>query len=146
MALAEQIQQNGNMTFGERLKAAIKSSEFKNPNRFAVALGWSPQRVNNYIKKDRVPDKLTLQVLATKLKTTPDALVSEDDDSGLRYILLHLLGLEGIPEDRADTIASAFLAAKRLLATFPEEGEPQTRARLAAHSAWQLQPPPTHDI
>lgn len=129
------------MTFGERLLAAIQASEFKNPNRLAVALEWSPQRLNNYIKKSRVPDRASLRALAAKLKTTPEALLSEDDETALRDILLRLFELEGIPEERADTIASAFLVAKRLLSTFPDEGELQTRARLAAHSAWQTQLP-----
>jgi transcriptional regulator with XRE-family HTH domain len=130
------------MQFGEKLESAIRASEFKNPNRLAVALGWSPQRLSNYIKKDRIPDRPSLRAIAEKLKTTPEALISEGDENALRDILLRLFELEGIPEDRADTLASAFLVAKRLLSTFPDEGELQTRARLAAHSAWQTQPPP----
>lgn len=135
------ISQMAGMAFGERLLAAIQASEFKNPNRLAVALEWSPQRLNNYIKKNRVPDRTALRVIAERLKTSPEALLDEGDEDALRDILLRLFELEGIPEDRADTLASAFLVAKRLLATFPDEGELQTRARLAAHSAWQTQPP-----
>lgn len=129
--------------FGERLKAAIRRAGFKSDRRFALdGLKWDasngPQRLSNYIK-GRIPDAPTLRQIAAALSIPPSELLSGDDGAGLRDILLHLLELEGIDRDRSDTIASVFLEAKRLLETFPDEAELPTRARFAAHAAWQQQ-------
>jgi hypothetical protein len=134
------------MTFGERLKKAIKEAGYRNQRRFAIdALGWDdasgPQRLGNYITKNRIPDEETLRHILSKLKVSREELLNEGTDDALRDILIRLFELEDIPPDKADTIATVFLEAKRLLATYPDEGEPQTRARLAAHSAWHRQPP-----
>lgn len=133
------------MGFGRRLKAAIKEAGYRSARRFAIdALGWDensgPQRLNNYINKDRIPDEDTLRLMLSKLKVSRDELLNEGADRALRDILLQLCELEDIPRDRADRIATVFLEAKRLLGTYPQDGSPETRARLAAHSAWHLQP------
>lgn len=133
--------------FGDRLRAAIKAAGYKSERAFAIEL-WGPggpQRVNNYTKHNRIPHRDTLALMARKLKTTPEALLNEADDEALSDILSRILHLEGIPPDRADTIASVFLAARRLHSTSPDEGDPRTRARLAAQYAWQSQPLPEPD-
>lgn len=135
--------------FGDRLRAAIKAAGYRSERAFAIDMGWGPengpQRVNNYTKRNRIPDRETLAAMARKLKTTPESLLNEADDQALSDILSRLLHLEGIPPDRADTIASVFLAARRLHSTSPDEGDPRTRARLAAQYAWQSQPLPEPD-
>lgn len=139
-----------NVGFGQRLRAAIKAAGYKSERKFALDLGWDPgsgpQRLSNYILKGRIPDRDTLKQMAAKLKTTPEALLNEADDAALRDILLHLLELEGIPLDKADTIATAFLVARRLHSAAATEGDSQMRARLAAHFAWQSQPHQEPDI
>jgi transcriptional regulator with XRE-family HTH domain len=146
IALSLMLAQSRGMTFGERLMAAIEASSYKNQRAFAIdGLGWDeasgPQRLSNYIKKNRVPRHDTLQKIAAALKTTPQALINGNADAALKDILLRLFELADIPADTADTLATAFLAAKRLHETYPEDVEPRQRVRLAAHSAWHLQPP-----
>lgn len=138
------------MSFGCRLKAAIKGAGYKNPRRFAIdGLGWDeqggPQRLQNYIN-GRVPDRETLKLIAAKLGTSPGELLNESVDAGLRDILLTLLELEGIPVEKADTLASAVLAAKRLLEAAPNDGPLATRAKIAAHAVWQTQRPQSPDM
>lgn len=135
------------MGFGARLLGLIEKSDWENQRRFAIeALGWpessGPQRISNYITKDRAPkDRKVLRKMAELLKTTPDFLLNEGSDDELRDILLQLLELAGTPDDKADTIASAFFGAKRLLAVYQAEGEPPMTPRVAARSAWHLQSP-----
>lgn len=134
--------------FGARLKAAMIAAGFKSARKFATeGLGWSedngPQRLNNYLK-GRVPDYETLRQLAQVLKLAPSSLLSEGVDDGLRDILLQLLVLEGIPDDKADTLASAALEARRLLETFPDDDPLPTRAKFAARAAWHQRRSPAH--
>lgn len=145
------LMHNPGMSFGERLRRAIKAAGYKSARQFALdGLGWDaasgPQRLQNYITKDRVPDRETLKLIAGKLGTTPAALLNEAIDAGLRDILLTLLELEGIPRDKADTLADAVLEAKRLLEVFPDDAPLQTRATHAAHAAWRQQQPATTGI
>jgi transcriptional regulator with XRE-family HTH domain len=139
IAIAEALTQDDAMSFGARLTAAWKSAGYKTERQAALACELSPQRFNNYIK-GRIPDKLTLQRIAEKFNTTPGALLNEGADEALKDILLRLFELEGIPADRADTLASAAIEAKRLLEALPDEGPVQVRAQLAAHAAWSSQP------
>lgn len=127
------------MSFGLRLEAAIRGSSYKNPNKFASAMGWSAQRVHNYVK-GRIPNGAVVAAMAKKLGVQPGDLLSEADEGALRDILLRLLDLEGIQADTADTIANAFLEARRLHSASNGDGDPQMRARLAAQYAWQSQP------
>jgi transcriptional regulator with XRE-family HTH domain len=141
------LMHNAGMSFGCRLRDAIRAAGFKSARRFALdGLGWDeatgPQRLQNYLG-GRIPDRDTLKLIAGKLGTTPGELLNEGADEALRDILLPLLQLGDIPPDKADTIASAFLEAKRLIEVLPDEGPMQTRARIAAHAAWQTQHYPT---
>lgn len=136
------------MSFGKRLRAAIKASRFKSNRRFAIeGLGWPPdngaQRLQNYLD-GREPDFETVKSMARALDISPSDLISEGVEDGLRDILLQLLSLGGIDPDKADTIANATLEAKRLLES--ESGQEDsplgTRARLAARLAWRAQQRP----
>lgn len=128
------------VSFSDRLTAAWKAAGFRSERQAALACDVSPQRFNSWTKGAR-PDPVTLAKVARVLKTTPSALLSEGTDEGLRDILLHLFALEGMTSDRADTLASAVLEAKRLLEVFPEDAPLHTRASHAAHAAWQQQQP-----
>jgi transcriptional regulator with XRE-family HTH domain len=138
--------------FGERLRHYIARSEYKNPRRFAIGgMGWpedsGAQRLNQYLK-GRIPDVETLLAMSDAINVSVSDLLglhgpSSAPDEGLRGILQHLLALEGIEADRADTIASALLGAQRLLRAFPDEEPLPTRAKFAARAAWLQQQSPT---
>ena len=135
--------------FGERLRGLIANAGFKNARRFAIdGMGWGdqsgPQRLNQYLK-GRIPDAETLVQMATRLGVGIDELLGLDGvnavaEAGMRDILTHLLQLEGIPPDRADTIANVSLEAQRLLKAFPEDEPLPTRAKYAARAAWLQRP------
>ena len=135
--------QNQRMAFGDRLKTLIAASErYKSLRQFVIeGLKWpaesGPQRLNNYIRKNEAPENVIAEI-ARVLGVTREDLVSEGYDDALRGILLRLCELEGIDPDTADSLTNSFLAARRIFATYPEEGEPQMRARFAALSAWHL--------
>lgn len=137
--------------FGARLKALIPAAGFKNPRRFAIdGMEWpesaGPQRLNQYLK-GRVPDAETLIQMASVLGVSVTELLGLDQassaaDESLQGILQHLLELEGIQSDKADTIASALIAARRLFQAFPDEEPLPVRTKYAARAAWiQRQPP-----
>lgn len=137
--------------FGERLRHLIPLAGFKNPRRFAIdGMGWppeaGPQRLNEYLK-GRIPEVETLVQMAERLNTSVADMLglhspNSVPDEGLKGILRHLLELEGIHPDKADTIASALLGAQRLLSAFPDEEPLPTRAKYAARAAWLQQRPP----
>lgn len=136
--------------FGERLRRLIPLAGYKNPRRFAIdGMGWpdtaGPQRLNQYLK-GRIPDVETLVSMADPLRVSVADLLGLHDatgaaDEGLKGILQHLLVLEGIEADKADTIASALLGAQRLLRAFPDEEPLPTRTKFAARAAWLQQQP-----
>lgn len=140
--------------FGARLRTLIPLAGYKNPRRFAIdGMGWDadggPQKLNNYMK-GRIPDVETLVQMAAALKVSVTDLLgvsgtSAIPDEGLKGILRHLLELEGISPDKADTIANVSLAAQRLLQVFPDEEPLLTRVKFAARAAWhQRQPQERH--
>lgn len=138
--------------FGRRLKRLIKESpDFRSARAFAIdGLGWpidgAAQRLQHYLN-GRIPDVETLVQISDALKVTVADLLgisgsSYVPDEALKGILQHLLELEGIAPDKADTIASASLAAQRLLQVFPDDEEPlTTRTKFAARAAWHQQRP-----
>lgn len=140
--------------FGERLKHLIPLAGFKNPRRFAIeGMGWpdqaGPQRLGNYLK-GRIPDVETLVQMATALRVSVADLLglhnpSSAADEGMKGILRQLLELEGIAPEKADTIASTSVAARRLLEAFPDEEPLTTRAKYAARAAWLQQQPTETD-
>lgn len=149
-ALMHKLRVANDPEFGKRLRALIPLAGFKSARRFAIdGMGWpeegGPQRLNSYLK-GRVPDVETLAQMASALRVSlPDLLGMHDanaaPDEGWKGILIHLLELEGIPSDKADTIASVSIAAQRLLRALPEDDPLATRARYAARAAWiQRQP------
>jgi hypothetical protein len=137
--------------FGARLRQLIPLAGYKNPRRFAIdGMGWSedggPQRLNTYLK-GRLPDIETTVTMAEKLKVSVADLLglheaSSANDEMLGGILRNLLLLADIPADKADTIASASLAAQRLLLGFPDDEPLPTRTKYAARAAWIQQQPP----
>lgn len=141
-------------SFGARLKALIPLAGYKNPRRFAIdGMGWpesaGPQRLNQYLK-GRVPDAETLVQMADALSVSVTDLLGLDQtsssaDESLQGILRHLLELEGILPDKADTIASALIAARRLFQAFPDEEPLPVRTKYAARAAWlqRQQPEPS---
>jgi transcriptional regulator with XRE-family HTH domain len=153
-ALMHKLSVANDPEFGARLRAMITLAGFKNPRRFAIdGMGWptegGPQRLNAYLK-GRIPDVETLVGIAEALNSTVGSLlgldqVSSASDEGMRGILRHLLSLEGIEPDKADTIASASLAAQRLLRAFPDDEPLPTRAKYAARAAWLQQQSPAPD-
>lgn len=112
------------------------------PADLARKMGWSPQRVNNYIHKTkaRAPDIAALVSLAKCLGTTPDRLlgISEAPPFEAYTVILRLLELAGLPHDRAEVIAAVAQEALGVLAALPDEGDARTRALLAAQAAWQM--------
>lgn len=137
--------------FGRRLKRLIKESpDFRSARAFALdGLGWpidgAAQRLQNYLN-GRIPDVETLVQISDALGVTVADLLgisgpSYVPDEALKGILQHLLELEGIAPDKADTIASASLAAQRLLQVFPDEEPLTTRTKFAARAAWHQQRP-----
>lgn len=112
------------------------------PADLARKMGWSPQRVNNYIHKTkpRAPDIAALVTLAKCLGTTPDRLlgISEAPPFEAYTVILRLLELAGISLERAEVIATVAQEALGVLAALPDEGDALTRARLAAQAAWQM--------
>jgi hypothetical protein len=146
-ALMHKLSVANDPRFGERLRQLIPLAGFKNPRRFAIeGMGWpeegGPQRLNNHLK-GRIPDVETLVQMAGVLRVSLADLLgigaSFGPDEGLHGILRHLLELEGIAPDKADTIASVSLAAQQLYQAFPDEEPVPTRARYAAHAAWLQQ-------
>lgn len=138
--------------FGERLRHLIPVSGYKNPRRFAIdGMGWpeqaGPQRLNGYLK-GRIPDVETIVLMAGALGVSVADLLglhstSSAVDEGMKGILRQLLELEGIAPDKADTIANASIAARRLLEAFPDEEPLPTRVKYAAHAAWLQRQSPT---
>jgi hypothetical protein len=145
IAISLALMQCDGVSFGDKLRSAIRAAGFKSPRRFAIdGMGWpessGPQRLDNYLK-GRIPDVPTVMAMASALNVSLGTLLSEATDDALRDILSSLLALEGIPEDKADTIANVAIVAKALLETLPDETPLPARARLAAHAAWRTQQP-----
>ncbi len=112
------------------------------PADLARKMGWSAQRINNYVHKEkpRAPDIAALVSLAKCLGTTPDRLlgISEAPPFEAYTVILRLLELAGLPRERAEVIASVAQEALGVLAALPDEGDARTRALLAAQAAWQM--------
>lgn len=148
-ALMQKLGVANDPIFGERLRALIPAAGYKNPRRFAIdGMGWpdaaGPQRLNQYLK-GRVPDLETAVTMADRLNVTIATLLGLSDlnfgtDETLRDILRHLLALEGIAPEKADTIASASLAAQKLMQLLPDDDPLPTRAKYAARVAWTQRP------
>lgn len=137
--------------FGERLKRLIEDAGYKSARKFALeGLGWpadnGAQRLNNYLR-GRIPNIEIAALMAGKLGVTVMALYGLDDthsepDAALADILRHLLALEGIAPERADTIASASISAQRLLGVLPDDDPLPVRLKYATHAAWHQRPHP----
>ncbi len=110
----------------------------------AKACGCSPARFGNYVIGSRKPDIETLARIAGALRTTSDWLLglSEAAPVDTKAVILRLLELEGMPPERAEMIAQVAQTALQALAALGSEGDAQTRALLAAQTAWQLRSSP----
>lgn len=100
---------------GERIKQAWERAGFKNQRQAAQALGWSAQRLSNYIVKGRVPDVAALQHMAATFGVPASWFISENDDKGAALgILLKLFDLMGIDQDEARIFANVYLESLEL--------------------------------
>jgi transcriptional regulator with XRE-family HTH domain len=130
---------------GARLKAIVAELadlERGGLNQVEVArkCGLSPSRFNNYLADTRTPDIDTVIRMATKLGVTTDYLlgVSESPVPDIAEVVCQLLELEGMDPVRASVVADTAQEALRLLLALPDEGDAETRSRIAAQAAWQL--------
>lgn len=144
-ALMQKLRVAHDPEFGARLRRFIEQAGFRSARQFAIkGMGWpedsGAQRLNQYLK-GRIPEVETLLAMADALKAPVADLLglngaNSSVDEGLKGILQHLLALEGIAPDKADTIANALLGAQRLLRAFPDEEPLPTRTKFAAQAAW----------
>jgi transcriptional regulator with XRE-family HTH domain len=119
------------MELGKRIEAAYLAKGL-NQRQAAIRLGWSPQRLGNYVA-GRAPDLASLLKIAREFGTTPNALlgISEQSDSELLDILRRLLELEGLPAPRAGMIAEVAQASLRQLQRHPSDRSPELPAVIA---------------
>lgn len=136
-------------TVSDRIRARVKERNLS-PADLARSVGYTPQRLNNYIheKTPRLPDVESLVKIADALKTTPDWLLglSGAAPQDAEYLVeavpsavLRLLELEGIAPDRASAIAHVVRKVLLVLAAFPDESSDPNQARLVAQAAWRLE-------
>jgi transcriptional regulator with XRE-family HTH domain len=110
----------------------------------ARATGFSTARINNYLqlneRHNRTPDVRALIKLAKALRTTTDHILGLSDAASddWKEVVARVLALEGVEQQKAARVVDVTEAALELLASLPSEGDPQTRAKLAAHAAWQM--------
>lgn len=110
----------------------------------ARASGFSAGRLANYLslneRNNRTPDMRALIKLAKALRTTTDHLLGLSDAASddWKEVVTRILELEGVEQRKAAKVVDVAEAALELLASLPSEGDPQTRAKLAAHAAWQM--------
>jgi transcriptional regulator with XRE-family HTH domain len=124
---------------GERIRARINVLGISQADA-ARRSGLSSQRFGNYAQGTRTPDLDTLMRIARALGTTTDWLLgfSVGEPPDVAIVVCRLLELEGLPTERAVAIAETVQEALRVLASLPDEGDAQTRSRIAAQAAWQL--------
>ena len=124
---------------GERLEARIAALEISQAEA-ARRCGLSPARFNNYVKSTRTPDIDTLMSMAKAMETTTDYLLgfSSAEPPDVAAVLLRLLELAGMERAKAEAIAETAQEALKVLSALPDEGDAETRSRIAAQAAWQL--------
>jgi transcriptional regulator with XRE-family HTH domain len=123
---------------GEQLRAIIAERGITQTEAARIC-GLSTPRFNNYLTGYRTPDLDTAIRMAGCLGVTTDYLLGVS--SGLpdiAQIVRRLLELEGMDAVRADVVADTAQEALRLLLALPDEGDAETRSRIAAQAAWQL--------
>lgn len=136
-------------TVSERIRARMEERSVK-PADLARSVGYTPQRLNNYIheKTPRLPDVESLVKIAQALKTTPDALLdlNEVTPQDVNHLVeavppavLRLLELEGLALERAEAIAHVVQKVLLVLAAFPSDGFDPNQSRQVAQTAWQLE-------
>jgi transcriptional regulator with XRE-family HTH domain len=123
------------MELGKRIEAAYTAKGF-NQRQAALKLGWSAQRLANYVN-GRAPDLASLLKIAREFDATPNELlgISGQSDTELPGILRRLLELEGLPAPRADTIAEVAIASLRQLQRLPGEHSAELPA-VVAQTIW----------
>lgn len=130
----------------ERIRQRIAEMDV-NQSDIAKAAGLSSQRFGNYVQGTRTPDIFVLARIARVLGVSTDWLLGLNEAGAveIKPVVLALLGLEGLPPERAEAIASTVQAALRILAGLPAEGDIALRSRTAALAAWQARREPKPD-
>ena len=130
----------------ERIRRRIAEMDV-NQSDIAKAAGLSSQRFGNYVQGTRTPDIFVLARIARVLGVSTDWLLGLNEAGAveIKPVVLALLGLEGLPPERAEAIASTVQAALRILAGLPDEGGIALRSRTAALAAWQARHAPEQD-
>jgi transcriptional regulator with XRE-family HTH domain len=127
------------MTFRDRLRKAITASG-RSQAAIARAAGISPQRLNNYLARDSMPDMTVIDRLAAAIGCDAEELVrgGESLRTALEAILARVLELDGQNPARASALAKVTVEALKIQRGLPDEGDIDLRSRLAASAAWQI--------
>lgn len=121
-----------------QLQAILRQRDLSQTDA-AELCGMSVARFHNYYTGYRKPDLDTAMRMAKALKVTTDYLLGFNLDlPDMAGIVRRLLELEGMDSVRAEAVGETAQEALRLLLALPDEGDAQTRSRIAAQAAWQL--------
>jgi transcriptional regulator with XRE-family HTH domain len=122
----------------QQLQAILRQRDLSQTDA-AELCGMSVARFHNYYTGYRKPDLDTAMRMAKALKVTTDYLLGFNLDlPDMAGIVRRLLELEGMDNIRAAAVGETAQEALRLLLALPDEGDAQTRSRIAAQAAWQL--------
>lgn len=122
----------------QQLQAILRQRDLSQTDA-AELCGMSVARFHNYYTGYRKPDLDTAMRMAKALKVTTDYLLGFNLDlPDMAGIVRRLLELEGMDNVRAEAVGETAQEALRLLLALPDEGDAQTRSRIAAQAAWQL--------
>lgn len=121
-----------------QLQAILRQRDLSQTDA-AELCGMSVARFHNYYTGYRKPDLDTAMRMAKALKVTTDYLLGFNSElPDMAGIVRRLLELEGMDNVRAEAVGETAQEALRLLLALPDEGDAQTRSRIAAQAAWQL--------
>lgn len=122
----------------QQLQAILRQRDLSQTDA-AELCGMSVARFHNYYTGYRKPDLDTAMRMAKALKVTTDYLLGFNSElPDMAGIVRRLLELEGMDNVRAEAVGETAQEALRLLLALPDEGDAQTRSRIAAQAAWQL--------
>lgn len=123
---------------GSRIKSRIEEMSTSQRD-IAKAAGISSQRLGNYAQGTRTPDIEMLVRIARALNVSTDWLlgVSEVGPVEISPIVQRLLELDGMPHERAASLAAVVQEALKIVSALPGEGDAGLRSRVAAQAAWQ---------
>jgi transcriptional regulator with XRE-family HTH domain len=122
----------------QQLQAILGQRDLSQTDAAALC-GMSVARFHNYVTGYRTPDLDTVMRMANALGVTTDYLLGFSLElPDMAGIVRRLLELEGMDPVRAEAVAETSQEALQLLLALPDEGDAQTRSRIAAQAAWQL--------